>query len=114
MSELQSCTGDQVHYYPRNQNFARVRKGHDACCRVNCDAADILVPDFNFPRMEASAQWQTDLRSRRFEIQRTADGPPRTIERGQDTVSSRLHQLPSIPFDDPARHPIVLVEQATP
>ena len=114
MSELQSCTRDQVHYYPRNQNFACVRKGHDTRRRMNRDAADILVPDFDFPRMEASAQWQTDLRGRRFEIQRTSDGPTRAIEHGQDAVSGRLHQVPSISFDHPARHPIVLVEQAMP
>jgi len=81
---------------------------------MNRDAADILVHHFDFARMEARARWQTDLRGRRFEIQCAANGPTRAIERGQDAVSGRLHQVPSIFFDHPARHPIVLVEQAMP
>jgi hypothetical protein len=82
VSELQSCSCDQVHYHPRNKNFARARKGHDARRRMNRDAADILVPDFDFASMEARARWQTDLCGGRFEVQRAADGPTRTIEGG--------------------------------
>jgi len=96
------------------ENLARARKGHDARRRMNRDAADILDPDFHFAGMEARARWQTDLCGRCFEVQRAADRPTRTIEGGQDAVSSRLHQVPSIFFDHPARHPIVLIEQVMP
>src|SRR6266576_502814 len=86
----------QVHYHPRNENFAGVRESHDARRRMNRDAADILVPDFDFASMEARPQWQTNLHGRSFEIQRAADGPTRPIEPCEDAVSSRLHQTPSI------------------
>src|SRR6476620_3206282 len=81
---------------------------------MNRDTANIFVPDFNFTSMEAGTRWQADLRGRSFEIQRAADRPTGAIERREDAVSGRLHQLPPILFNRPARYPLVVAEQATP
>ena len=91
-----------------------MREGHDARRRMNRDAADIFVPDFDFANMEAGTRWQTDLGGRSFEIQRAADRPTGAIERRENAVSGRLYQMPPIFFDHPTRHPIVLLEQAMP
>jgi len=45
------------------------------------DTADVLVPYFDFPGMEARTQRQSDLHGGCFEIQRAPDRAARAIER---------------------------------
>ena len=81
---------------------------------MNRDTANIFVPDFNFTSMQAGTRWQADLRGGSFEIKRAANCPTGAIERREDAVSGRLHQVPPIFFNRLARYPIVFVKQATP
>jgi hypothetical protein len=81
---------------------------------MDCDAANILAPDFDLTGVETRPQRQSDLASRRAERQRATNRPAGSVERRKNAVAGPLHQIAAMLLDDLACKVVMTVEQLAP
>src|SRR5262245_35579205 len=112
--EADPGAGHQVFDRARNQYLSWLREGRDAGARMHCDPCHFAVHQLAFPRVQAGAHLQSELRHGLDNRARTPDGPRRSVEGSEESVAGGIHLAAAEPHKLGADELVVALQELTP
>ena len=103
-NEVSDCSG--------HQDLARPSQHGDSRGDMHSDPAHVILAHLNFPRVQASPNFDAERAHRLGDPGRATDRPSRSVKDRKETISQRLHFRASEPYQLTAHRGVVGIQLA--
>lgn len=112
--EAQTRSGNQVLDRARHEHVTRPRQRRDPSTDVHRDATELVTDNLALAGVNPGADVETETSNGLDDRTRSAGGPGRTVERGEEPVTGRIDLTPAEAGEVLAHHAMVRFEEITP
>jgi hypothetical protein len=112
--ELDPRAGDKIPHCSRYQNLSWLCEGFNPLPDVHADAAQIVTSKFDFARVDAATQFDSEALGCVAHGERGLNCPGRAVEAGKEAVPCGLDLSTSKPLQLVSYERVVLVEDTAP